>query len=292
MSGAPQPWVVEAGPASRPLRLGLDGAASESERRTFATLATACGAGRPRRADPDETVDLWPLAGDPPAPAGGLAGDAPAGDDDPLGRRLHALEDALDAATVARVAPTDGGEAPLLLHASAVTHGRGRALLLAGASGAGKSTAAVALARAGRRWVGDECLLLHSDRLAVDVSRRPVALREDVLPWLAPEARVARAAGKCFWLGGLPRSTAARPLRLAAVVLLTPASGDGPPDGPVDPGDAFARLLACCHHFQDQGRAAFTALAELSRRVPAHALRTGGGASFPGRLDALLGGPP
>jgi hypothetical protein len=46
------------------------------------------------------------------------------------------------------------------LHAAGLVPDRGRGLLVVGESGAGKSTAALALVRAGWRWLGDDAVLL------------------------------------------------------------------------------------------------------------------------------------
>jgi hypothetical protein len=165
-------------------------------------------------------------------------------------------------------------------------------VLFAGPSGAGKSTLAVALARRGRRWVGDECLPLTLDPPAVEVVRRPIALRRDVLPWLADAAaprdgRLVEGGGKSYWVArDLPRSAARRPLRLVRLVIL----GALPGPQPLDAGAAFAALLACCHGFQSRGAPAFHALAEVARRVPALAFSVGDGAHAFDVLERALDG--
>lgn len=280
-------WVVELGSAARPVRL------RGGERALLAAVARACGAAAPRRpADAVGAVDgrtakldLTSTSRTPPLFE--LSGEGlPTRAARSLGEVLFRLEELLDLAAARRPGP------PLLLHASAVVTRGGRAILLAGPSGAGKSTAAVLLALSGDRWLGDECLPLHVDPPAVERCRRPVALRPDVLQWAVP--LVARGAapalldggGKRFWSGpGLPRSRAAGPVPLSALVLLDGGEERG---GPLDPGAALAQCLPCCHLFQQRGAESFRALADLCRALPAFRIAARGGTEFPQRLRRLL----
>lgn len=271
---AATPLVLELGSRARPLRL------SGSHASMLAAVAEACGADPPRPASHGEPPAPLTLDGDGPWRLLG-PGDrsAPARD---LGELLARLEIRLD--ELADTLPVP----PLLLHASAVELADGRAVLLAGPSGAGKSTCAVSLALTGARWIGDECLPLHLDPPAVEACRRPLALRHDVQAWLTPlfgatAPRFVDGAGKLFLeSGALPRSQAALPLPLAAMVFL------GEPLGRLDPGAALAHLLPCCHAFQRHGSVAFAGLAAVCRGVPALALRTAGDERMSHELRAGL----
>jgi len=277
-------YVVPFGPRRRGVLVGAPDL--PGPRALLAAMAVACGAPRPRRpAQSESAAFTLPETASP----------------DDLGARLRQLEQWLDESATAD--PADA----LLLHASAVTDARGRTLLFAGPSGAGKTTAAAALALQGGQWVGDECLPYLPERCAVDVCRRPVALRPDVTGWITSLAapgstpRFVEAGGKQLWISGdLPRSRARRLLPLDAIIVL-PWSAFGSAgvasaapversaaEGPLDAGAAFAQLLACCHHFQARGQFAFRALAELCRRVPAYRLEAREGASQLERLQRLL----
>jgi hypothetical protein len=254
-------WRIELGSRSHPLLV------EGRDRPRLAQAARACGAGAPRR-----------------VPAGGRAVLRCPDSTHGPGELLAQFEESLDEHAV----QTAGDR--LLMHASAVTDARGGACLFTGPSGAGKSTLAAALARRGRRWVGDECLPLGLDPPSVEVVRRPIALRRDVLAWFdaAPgDGRVVDGGSKCYWIGrDLARSAARRPLRLSRLVIL----GTVAEPGPLDAGAAFAALLASCHGFQARGAPAFRALAEVARSVPALAFSAVGGADAVDALEQLLDG--
>lgn len=246
-------------------------------------VALCCGAPPPVPARADKPATLTLQGNGPWRLLGPGSRNAPARS---LGELLVRLEQALDDAADLAPAP------PLLLHASAVQLADGRAVVLAGSSGAGKSTGAVAMALSGSLWLGDECLPLYLDPPAVEACRRPVALRHDVRPWLeplfpAPGPDLQNGAGKLFiGADSLPRSAAPGPVPLAALVLL------GADAGTLDAGAALRALLPCCHAFQRHAHWAFVGLSELCRSVPTLCLPSAGGPAFPQALRQLLAQVP
>lgn len=268
-------WFVDLGVARRPVRV------VDADRARLALVARACGAPRPARAAADGPGELC-IRGGWPAQVGGGRSVARAAADE--GELILRVEQALDDELAADPGPR------LLLHASVAVDRRGRAALFVGASGAGKSSLAVALAFRGWRWGGDECVAVRADEAAVEVCRRPVGLRPDVLSWLVPSGQappaLLRAGAKAFLADAtLPRSRARRPVPLSALVVLARPEAD---DGPIDAGAAFAALLASCHAFQARGAWAFGELARLAREVPTLQLAVRDGAGVVERCRRLL----
>lgn len=154
------------------------------------------------------------------------------------------------------------------LHAATVVH-EGRALLLVGASGAGKSSAALALAERDFAYAGDEHAFLDDD---LRVTGWPRAVRVDHVDGERVPERIAP--------GRSP---------VALVVLLARPRAPGARPRPVPPAEALARLVEALHRrprAEDLRR-----LAALTGRVPVVRLELEGVDATAAALRALWGDP-
>ena len=232
-----------------------------------------------------DLLDSVGSPGEPPKPAPQMVeiaevamASAPGG-----GYRLHGrghdqtfvrLDDALDVLPSLVNRLVAGAAAPLALHAGAVRSPEGRVVVLAGASGTGKSTLTAALVRAGWDYVTDEAagirpghleVVGYPKPLALDVtSRSVVGLPPGSGPVPVAELR-ADALGACGDVGAL-----------AAVVL--PAYRPGAAataSGPLAPDDAIAALAPHAINLVPSGADGLATLAAIASRVPVHELAHG-----------------
>lgn len=176
-------------------------------------------------------------------------------------------------------AKLDGEPHLLHLHSAAVARD-GRAVLIVGGSGDGKSTLAAALVQRGFAYVTDEQVTLRPDDAAILPFARPVTLRRQVWPLFAGVTGVPpQDPGDAEW-----RRVEVSPYDLGAV------HADGPlvPAVIVVPGfevgatttsrpvpvvaDVVERLALSCHDVDRLGMAGFELLVELARRCAAHEL--------------------
>jgi hypothetical protein len=172
----------------------------------------------------------------------------------------------------------------------------GRAVLLAGASGVGKSTLALACARSGWTFLGDDVVLLHEDDPgghAVHAFPDEIDLTDESLRFF-PELDAMRASGgqrawekrhlrpvDIDWLRIVPR---ARP-----VALVFPARAPGVARlSPMSPDEALIELLPNVVR-TDAGIAQrhLDTLAALARVTPAYRLEIADPLAAPGLLSAL-----
>lgn len=167
----------------------------------------------------------------------------------------------------------------LLLHAAALERD-GRALVLTGESGAGKSTMATLLAVRGWRFMGDEFALLDPATGLLHAFPRLVSLKNQAIA-------VAQAAWPNGRFGPLLAGTPKGDIRhlvphaeaLAAMdrpatpaLLLFPRFGQPTDERAVAPGEAFVRLTQASTNYVDLGERGFTALTNFVRQVPALAI--------------------
>jgi hypothetical protein len=167
------------------------------------------------------------------------------------------------------------------LHAGAWAGRDGRAWLLTGPSGTGKSTMLAALAGAGAPVAADDLAVL--DGQAVLAGPRGVDLRPDVAEALGTEAREVRGATR-----RRVRLEAVDPvIALQGIVHLDPPDGRGPRLAPLRPAERLARLgREDLWAIPAPGADALLGLAAL----PGHVLtRPGDLAGLPGAVELLLG---
>ena len=167
----------------------------------------------------------------------------------------------------------------LLLHAGAAEKD-GRALVMTGLSGSGKSTMAALLGETGWRFMSDEFALLGLDDGAIHPFPRLVSLKNDGIGAL--EQRVMHDR-----LGPLLRGTpkgdirhlvppidAVRRMSEAALprLILFPRFGETRAVRDVPPGELFMRLTQASTNYVALGEAGFQALTRFCRTVPARAI--------------------
>jgi hypothetical protein len=263
--------------------------------------------------DPDFTVELWDSASagvQPPAPDWGESDAGPLGavrgHNDELVRTVvdHgsgtvtvadlAAAVAVVWAASARALPDWWRAQPLrsllgsilarpgrhVVHAGAVGFD-GRAVMLAGAGGAGKSTLAVTCLEAGMHYLGDDYVLLsaghpplaHALYATAKLDRRSL----EALPELEPHAIFQGGDKAVLNLAALRPSLLRRKMPIVAIA--TPRFGGGAQSAirPVAAAIPY-RALAISTVFQGQDGAqpAMSLLAEVVRTVPTYELEIGG----------------
>jgi hypothetical protein len=177
-------------------------------------------------------------------------------------------------------AASEGGH---FVHAGAVGIG-GAAVLLAGASGAGKSTTALACLEAGFDYAGDDYVILTEDEAirahCLYSTAKLDAAALDRLPSLVDAAMEAPGHPELKVLLDVAehrREQVKRSLRVDAIVLPSFAPGSGPPVArPATRAEAL-RALAPTSLLQLPGaaHARMRAMARLVRSVPVFALEIG-----------------
>ncbi|MGE0668780.1 MAG: HprK-related kinase A [Sphingomonadales bacterium] len=160
----------------------------------------------------------------------------------------------------------------LILHAAVVAR-EGRAVILPGQSGQGKSTLCAALVARGWRHLSDEFALLDPASLAITAHPRPISLKnrslQAVEAW-APELVLSPA------YEGTPKGTigyvapsraaveaAAVPAVPAAVVFPRFDPSEAPALDAMGNAAAFIALTACSVNYREFGQAGFEALSRL-----------------------------
>ncbi len=178
----------------------------------------------------------------------------------------------------------------LILH-SAVVAKAGRAVILPGQSGQGKSTLCAALVARGWRHLSDEFALLDPDTLAITAHPRPISLKNRsiavVSAW-APELAMSPAyegtpKGTIAYVRPSPDAVEAAPMpAMPAAVVYPRFDPDAEPGlDPMGKAAAFIALTACSVNYREFGEAGFGALSRLVDGVP---LLT---ATYPGTESAV-----
>jgi hypothetical protein len=159
------------------------------------------------------------------------------------------------------------------LHAG-VVYKEGRALILAGASGQGKSTLTTLLVESGWLFLSDEMAPVEPQSdIVIPYPRTPVR-RLDPGSAVTDEARSA-----------LPRETYALsgvalhrlPAAIGAFVFPKFAYGTDAVLTSMGPGETALQLAANCVNFLDDSGASVARIADVARRVPGFALNYGNG---------------
>ena len=167
----------------------------------------------------------------------------------------------------------------LLLHAATVERD-GKALILTGESGSGKSTMAAVLMSQGWRLLGDEFALIDPASGEAHPFPRPISLKNaavEVVEKLAkkphlgpllkdtPKGDIRHLVPDAKSLAGM--DTPARP-----VAILFPAFGHDTSVRPVGKGEAFVRLTQASTNYTALGETGFRALTSLVAMAPALAI--------------------
>jgi HprK-related kinase A len=167
----------------------------------------------------------------------------------------------------------------LLLHAATVEKS-GKALILTGESGSGKSTMSAVLMSQGWRLLGDEFALVDPDSGLIHPFPRPISLKNagvEALGALVKEKRFGplmkdTPKGDLRHLKPDAASIAAMDEPAQPALLLFPAFGHSKANRPVGQGEVFVRLTQASTNYTALGERGFSALTRLVRSIPAHAI--------------------
>lgn len=178
------------------------------------------------------------------------------------------------------------------LHAGAVAR-NGRVVLVAGASGSGKSSLICWLVENGFEYLTDEIVLLEPDDASVVGMPRAVVVKPGSAE-LIREMQAFRDARTA--LGGThvmiepPVSSASNgPMPVALIIFPEFSLGEGLSLAGPSAAECGLKLVECnlnARNFRDGG---FAALTKLARKAPALSLRYGGFDQLEGTLDTLVG---
>lgn len=167
----------------------------------------------------------------------------------------------------------------LLLHAATVERG-GKALILTGESGSGKSTMSAVLMARGWRLLGDEFALIDVATGLAHPFPRPISLKnhavevirdivgEDRLgPWMrdTPKGDIRHLIPNVASINAMGES--AKP-----ALLLFPAFGHAAATRPVGAGEVFVRLTQASTNYTALGETGFDALTRFVADLPARAI--------------------
>ncbi|MCC0006776.1 MAG: glycosyltransferase [Hyphomicrobiaceae bacterium] len=178
------------------------------------------------------------------------------------------------------------------LHAGAVAR-NGRVVLVAGASGSGKSSLICWLVENGFEYLTDEIVLLEPNDASVVGMPRAVVVKPGSAE-LIREMQAFRDARTA--LGGThvmiepPASSASNgPMPVALIIFPEFSLGEGLSLAGPSAAECGLKLVECnlnARNFRDGG---FAALTKLARKAPALSLRYGGFDQLEGTLDTLVG---
>jgi len=160
------------------------------------------------------------------------------------------------------------------LHAGCVAR-NGRAVLLAGASGAGKSTLTAWLVDQGFDFLGDELVLLGTDRPELTIFPRAMMLRNAALPLLSRMPRLAAETLKHIADEIIVSPSRPSTTKPACKVVLFPeyVPNSGLTVTPFSPAQACKRLMQCNVNAKNLADGGLRAIAGLARDALAIELR-------------------
>lgn len=184
----------------------------------------------------------------------------------------------------------------LMLHAAVVERG-GRALVLPGLPGAGKSTLAAYLCHRGWRLLSDEfCLMRPGSREIIPFPRLVPLKNEsiDVIRASVPEARIGpsfsgtRKGTVAHVTPPGDQATTSTTATAVAVVRPRYAAGANAVLAPLDKAHCFVELSKNAFNYQILGEAAFDSVAALADGCSAHTLEYGELPAAAALLEALI----
>jgi hypothetical protein len=187
----------------------------------------------------------------------------------------------------------------VIVHAAALERD-GRALLLPGRPGSGKSTLCAALVHRGWRLLSDELTLVRPADGEVQPLARPITLKGasiDVIRGFAPGAPIGPLTldtrkGTVAHVRPPAESVRRAGERARPAWIVFPAYRRGDPAElrPLSPARALMRLGASCFNHSTLGTEGFDALAALAERCGAHELGYADLRDAIAAIDALAGG--
>lgn len=179
----------------------------------------------------------------------------------------------------------------VLIHASACAH-KGKAVLLAGRPGTGKTTIAARLVQQGLRYYADDCAVVDRRSLALVGFAVPMRVKPDSVsllePWgtrLVPGARVGDVTPIAPGRAALPRGRA----RIAAIVFPRFRSAARCRLAPCSKAQALTLLLELAYEATPARASAFRALSRLVRRASCHTLEFGDVDEAASAVSELIG---
>ena len=165
----------------------------------------------------------------------------------------------------------------LFLHAAAIEW-RGYVVLLAAASGSGKSTTAWALLHHGLRYLSDELAPIDLGTMGVNPFPHALCLKHEPMPPYALPAGTLRHGARIHVpTGSLPSPTIAAPRPLAAAFLLSYQPELGTPQLRVlGPAEASARLYVTALNPLAHPNQGLDAVVRIAEAVPCFAVASAG----------------
>ncbi|MFN3233138.1 MAG: HprK-related kinase A [Alphaproteobacteria bacterium] len=167
----------------------------------------------------------------------------------------------------------------LVMHAAVVAKD-GKAVIIPGETGQGKSTLCAALVSKGWRHLSDEFALIDPDTLEITAHPRPISLKnaslEAVQAWdRDAEPKMVMHGTPKGSVGYLPpsrRAVEAASQRVTPAAIVFPGFGrsSDPSIREVGKGQAFIILTACCVNYRELGETGFTALSRLVDSLPVY----------------------
>jgi HprK-related kinase A len=167
----------------------------------------------------------------------------------------------------------------LLLHAACVERD-GRAIILTGESGFGKSTMSALLGARGWRFMGDEFVMIEPATGLAHPFPRPISLKNEsiaVLASMLPDARFGpllrdTPKGDVRHLRPDPSAIARMEEPATPAIILFPCYGPPSQIREVAASEAFVRLTQASTNYVALGEAGFTTLTRLVTTLPARAI--------------------
>jgi hypothetical protein len=160
------------------------------------------------------------------------------------------------------------------LHAASVERG-GKVVVLAGESGAGKSTSTWGLLHHGFRYLSDELSPIDLSGLRVYPYPRALCLKQPVPAYPVPDMTIDFGRARHVPVASMPAEAARDPLPLGLVILVRYRSDLARPVARrLSPAEAAARLYVTALNPLAHSNYGLDAVAEIARQVPCYMLES------------------